>query len=299
VNHASVRRCERDAQPTGGIKGVRAKKRVMASDTQQGGVGPPDADPPLYKFGSRDERVRSLVHSVGLVVAAFVVGIAFATLGLRVLAQLGFVPQGTENLPPVAAAAAAALQFVGFLLVGVWYLRWQGTGAADLFDVRLPTLREIGWALAGLVALFVLLNVVSVVIEALGVETAENAAITQGREQPVLFLYLIGVTILLTAPAEELLFRGLVQGLFRQAYGVVPGVVVTSLLFGVVHWVALSGTGSRLTYIGVAAALGLVLGAVYEKTENLAVPIIVHGVYNAILFTAAYLVATGQVDLPM
>ena len=271
----------------------------MASDTQQGGVGPPDADPPLYKFGSRDERVRSLVHSVGLVVAAFVVGVVLAILGLRALAQVGFVPQSTENLPPVAAAAGAALQFVGFLLVGLWYLRWRGTGAADLFEVRLPTLREIGWTLAGLVALFALLNVVSVVIEALGVETAENAAIEQGRQQPVLFLYLIGVTILLTAPAEELLFRGLVQGLFRQAYGVVPGVVVASVLFGVVHWVALSGAGSRLTYIAVAAALGLVLGAVYEKTENLTVPILVHGVYNAVLFSAAYLVSTGQVDLPM
>jgi len=43
----------------------------------------------------------------------------------------------------------------------------------------------------------------------------------------------------------------------------------------------------------------MVLGAVYEKTENLAVPIIVHGVYNAILFSVAYLVTTGRIDVPM
>jgi len=272
----------------------------MASDTQPGGVppaGPPDADPPLYKFGTNEERVRSLVHSVGLVLAAFVAGIALAVVGLRLLSQLGLVPQGTDTLPPLASAVAAGLQFIGFLLVGMWYLRWQGS--VDLFEIRLPSLREIGWAVGGLVALFVLLNVVSVVIQTLGVETAENAAVTQGRENPTLFLYLIVVTILLTAPAEELLFRGLVQGLFRQAYGLVPGIVVASALFGVVHWIALTGGGSRLTYIAVAGALGMVLGAVYEKTENLAVPIIVHGVYNAILFSVAYLVTTGRIDVPM
>lgn len=269
----------------------------MASDTHQGPAsGPPEPDPPLYKFGSRDDRVRSLVHSTGLVVAAFVVGVVLAIVGLRILSQFGFVPENVDSLPAGAQAAAAALQFVGFLLVGVWYLHWQGT--VDLFEIRVPSLRELGWALAGLVALFVLLNLVSVVIEALGVETAENAAIAQGRENPTLFLYLIGVTLLFTAPAEELLFRGLVQGLFRRAYGVIPGVVVASAVFGVVHWVALSGSGSRVTYIAVAAALGLVLGAVYEKTENLAVPVIIHGVYNAVLFYAAYLATTGAVDLP-
>lgn len=269
----------------------------MASDTQRGPPrDPPDPDP-LYKFGTRDERVRSLVHSIALIIAAFVAGVALAIVGLRVLAVLGYAPRTTDGLPAAAQAIAAGLQFVGFLAVGLWYLRWQD--GTDLFDIRLPTLREVGWILAGLVGLFVLLNVVSVVIETLGVTTAENAVIVQGRDQPTLFLYLIGVTLLLTAPAEELLFRGLVQGLFRKAYGVVPGVVITAALFGVVHFVALSGSGSRFTYIAVAAVLGLVLGALYEMTDNLAVPVVVHGVYNAILFYAAYLVTTGQVDIPM
>ncbi len=269
----------------------------MASDTGIGDVRPPDGDPPLYKFGTSEERVRSLVHSVAIVLAAFVAGIALAIGGIRLLAQVGVVATGADSLPPLASAVAAALQFIGFLLVGGWYVHWQES--VDLFDIRLPSLREVGWAIAGLIALFVLLNIVSVIIETLGVQTAENAAITQGRENPQLFLYLIGVTILLTAPAEELLFRGLVQGLFRQAYGVVPGILVASAMFGVVHWVALTGAGSRLTYIAVAGVLGIVLGALYEKTENLAVPILIHGLYNAILFSVAYLVATGQVEMPV
>jgi membrane protease YdiL (CAAX protease family) len=272
----------------------------MDSDTQAGGVepstDPPDTSPPLYKFGSSDERVRSLVHSVGLIVAAFVVGFALALIGLRALVQLGYV-QNVENIPPGAQALAAALQFVGFLAVGLWYLRWRGR-EADLFRVAVPSLRDVGWAVLGLVGLFVLLNVVSVLIGLFGIESAENAAVVSGREQPTLFLYLIGVTLLFTAPAEELLFRGLIQGLFRSAYGLLPGIVITAVLFGVVHFVALAGGGSPVPYIAVAAALGVVLGGIYEKTENLAVPILVHGAYNAILFYAAYLAATGQIEMP-
>jgi membrane protease YdiL (CAAX protease family) len=271
----------------------------MEPDTQRGGVEPPvdpPDDPPLYTFGTSEDRIRSVSHSLALVVAAFAAGFALAILGLNVAGLFGFSYSG-QNLPVELQASAAALQFVGFLVVGLAYLRWRGPDV-DLFRIRVPSLREIGWVVAGLVGLFVLLNVVSVIISALGVESAENAAVVQGREQPTLFLYLIGVTILFTAPAEELLFRGLVQGLFRKAYGVVPGILIASVLFGVVHYVALSGSGSRLPYIAVAAALGVVLGAVYERTENLAVPILVHAGYNAILFYAAYLAATGQIEMP-
>jgi membrane protease YdiL (CAAX protease family) len=273
-------------------------------DTQPGRAGasadasadPPDAGPPLYKFGSSEERIRSLVHSLGLIVAAFVVGFALAIVGLQALVLAGYVGS-VDAIPPAAQALAAALQFVGFLLVGLGYLRWQGRDVG-LFRIDVPSLRDVGWVVLGLVGLFVLLNVVSVLIGLLGIESAENAAVVSGRQQPTLFLYLIGVTLLFTAPAEELLFRGLIQGLFRSAYGVVPGVVITSVLFGVVHFVALAGGGSALPYIGVAAALGVVLGAIYERTENLVVPIVVHGLYNAILFYAAYLAATGQIEMP-
>ena len=41
----------------------------------------------------------------------------------------------------------------------------------------------------------------------------------------------------------------------------------------------------------------LVFGVVYELTENLVVPALTHGLYNATLFGLLYLTVT--VDLPM
>jgi membrane protease YdiL (CAAX protease family) len=72
-------------------------------------------------------------------------------------------------------------------------------------------------------------------------------------------------------------------------------VVLASALFGVAHWLALTGGGSRLTYVAIAAVLGLVLGVAYEFSENLAVPIVIHGLWNAFLFGSQYAAASGAV----
>ena len=41
--------------------------------------------------------------------------------------------------------------------------------------------------------------------------------------------------------------------------------------------------------------LSLILGILYEYTDNLVVPILVHGAYDAVLFSLQYLMATGQI----
>lgn len=40
------------------------------------------------------------------------------------------------------------------------------------------------------------------------------------------------------------------------------------------------------------AVIGAILGTLYERTDNLVVPIIVHASYNAILLLASYATAT-------
>jgi membrane protease YdiL (CAAX protease family) len=50
--------------------------------------------------------------------------------------------------------------------------------------------------------------------------------------------------------------------------------------------------------IGITIVLGIVLGALYERTKNLFVPMLAHGIYNAVLFYIQWLSATGQISLP-
>jgi membrane protease YdiL (CAAX protease family) len=107
---------------------------------------------------------------------------------------------------------------------------------------------------------------------------------------PTVLLWLIPGSFLLIGPGEELLFRGIVQGRLRETFDRVSGVVLASALFAAVHFAALTGgTGGRLVTITVLFFPALVFGSVYELTDNLVVPALVHGAYNATLFALAYL----------
>lgn len=244
-----------------------------------------------YDVADWETRLESLVHSVGLVIVAFLLSTACAVVGLSLFAVGGTPVESTDSLAPLPYAALTAIQFLGFFLAAFGYLRWRGD--PDLFDVDRPSASTVGWIVGGFVALYALNLALGAVFAWLGLESATNQAIEAGRRDPARFLYMVPVTLLFVAPAEELLFRGVVQGLFRRAYGVVPGIVFASVVFGFGHWLALIGGGEgKLVYVAVTAALGLLLGALYELSGNLVVPIVVHGLYNTLVFLNQYVQAT-------
>lgn len=233
------------------------------------------------------------MHAVLAIVIAFLSGIVVAVVGRDLLVSGGVLVAES----PEAQAVATALQYVGFGVAMAIYLtsiqrRWLITDR-----VRVPTLREVGTIVGGLVVLFGVSVGISALLSWLGVEVARNRVIQQGMETPRLFLYMVPVTVLFVAPGEELVFRGVVQGLYRRALGPEAAIAVASLLFGLSHWLALvsvGGTG-KLVYVLIAAMLGIILGITYEWTENLVVPIAVHGAYNALRFLIGYVTATGGV----
>lgn len=76
----------------------------------------------------------------------------------------------------------------------------------------------------------------------------------------------------LAGVAEELVFRGQFQPRLRQRWGKTPAIVVTALLFGVMH---MDPTHSLFAFI-----FGLYLGWIFEATGSLLTPIAVHVVNN-------------------
>lgn len=246
----------------------------------------------LYRNADTAAQVQSVVSAVGVICGAFGLGILLAAVGFSVANFFGVTQ---ETAPVLVYVGSSALQFVGFIAAVVAYV--QLSHDYDLIEYRRPTLADVGWTIGGLVALFLVALAISAVASALGVENAQNQVIVQGQENPDVFLYMIPVTILLVGPGEELLFRGVVQGKLRQTFGAIPAIVGASALFGVVHVVAIIGSGSSiLLYIALAGALGIVLGAVYEHTENILVPIVIHGVWNAMTFLGQWAIAVY--DLP-
>lgn len=85
--------------------------------------------------------------------------------------------------------------------------------------------------------------------------------------------------------AEELFFRGAVQGLAVRWAGLPLGLAIASALFGLAHLIT-------PTYAVIAAAIGLYLGALYAATGNLLVPIVIHALYD--FLALAYWIRRGR-----
>jgi membrane protease YdiL (CAAX protease family) len=162
---------------------------------------------------------------------------------------------------------------------------------ASVPDLRDLTTVGVGYALALFGAL-----AGSVLVSQLSVETGTNQAAEIGMESPETLLLLIPASILIIGPGEELLFRGVVQGRLREVFRPVLGVFVPSVVFAGLHWFALSGgsPSGNLVVLGVLVVPAMVFGAAYEYTSNIVVPSLIHGLYNATLFSALYYYVTSD-----
>jgi len=90
-------------------------------------------------------------------------------------------------------------------------------------------------------------------------------------------LIIVGVVLIGIAPlAEELLFRGLLQGSLERAVGHWPGLLIAAISFGLLH--------GRARFIPVSL-LGLLMGYMVMRTNSLPVGIMAHAVNNlSVLF---------------
>ncbi len=80
--------------------------------------------------------------------------------------------------------------------------------------------------------------------------------------------------------AEELLFRGLFYAWLRERRGVTTAVVVSSLLFSLLHGI--------LWLAPALFVVGMILALVYEKSGSLWVAVLVHGLFNSAGVIAVY-----------
>ncbi|MFB6218415.1 MAG: lysostaphin resistance A-like protein, partial [Halobacteriaceae archaeon] len=127
-----------------------------------------------------------------------------------------------------------------------------------------------------------------------GTEPAANRAGLTAFENPEIIPWLVPPMLLVLGPGEELLFRGIIQGSLRERFSAPAAIVLAGLMFAPAHITALAGSPEAvLVTITILFVPSLVFGAVYEHTDNIVVPSLVHGLYNSTLLVLLYVAATS------
>ncbi|PSP82422.1 hypothetical protein BRC83_08960 [Halobacteriales archaeon QS_1_68_17] len=170
-------------------------------------------------------------------------------------------------------------------------------------DLAWPDARDLGYAVAGTVALLVAVVLVSALFRQLGLPTATSSIERTARSvaDPDFLLVLVPLSWLVVGPGEELVFRNIVQKSLYESFSPWGAVVVASAIFALVHvpqyyspnFVAMAST------LAAVFLLALILGATYYLTENLLVPILIHGSFNAVQFLALYVRLATDVSVPL
>ena len=94
---------------------------------------------------------------------------------------------------------------------------------------------------------------------------------------------LIALSLVLVGPCEELAFRGFVQKGFENSFGKMKGLLIASVLFGLLHGL------NTLYAILPIFAISIVFGYVWQQTDgNTTASALMHGVYDSITIAIAY-----------
>lgn len=225
------------------------------------------------------EKVYATGVAIGLLLAGLVTSLLFGVVFTIPLVLIGGPLSGS-----VTFLAFAAVGQLAFLAVGWAYVRRAGG-----VTIRRPTRRDLVFAGGGLVTALALVLIISAAVTAVGVAPAGSVFDDPIAQDPTVALGLAALSIVLVAPAEELLFRGAIQGRLRRSFGPIGAITGASLIFGSIHFANFTGSlVGAMVGAGIVTVGGAVFGTIYERTGNLLVPIIAHAAYNTVLLVAAF-----------
>jgi membrane protease YdiL (CAAX protease family) len=194
--------------------------------------------------------------------------------------------QAQLGTPPVLFLIVMTLVSTGGTALVLYLWRRRATPHERQASLhRLRHRRTWVWALAAGLATFLFSSLMSAGGRALGLDLQPSNLdlIREGFARYPVFLGLFAVVL---APLyEELLFRRVLFGRLWQAGWPVLGVVLSSLVFALVHELpGLNGKplASTVFLLLVYAGMGGVFAWVYHRTQTLWAPIVAHILNNAI-----------------
>lgn len=117
----------------------------------------------------------------------------------------------------------------------------------------------------------------------------EHAPIQDLLKNRTMALYFMGMAVLIAPLVEETIFRGYLFPLFAKWFGLAPGVVVTGVMFGLMHGYQL---GWAWAIVGALIGVGIIFTFVRARAESTFASFLMHLGYNS---TIAILTTLGLI----
>ncbi len=200
-----------------------------------------------------------------------------STVGGSFIGEL--LPDEFSMLPIMLMVPCAVILCV---LIGNHYARVKFFGTLNSEKHSPPKLAWLGFEnfLVSIVPLFCVQMGMLALLAAwkyFGVDTnfpQQNVVELLMKMEHPLALGLFAFSVVVLAPlSEELFFRGVLYRFLKGKFGATAALVVSGVLFGLIHF-------NFLGFLGLTT-IGLMLAWSYERSGNIAVPMFLHASFNA------------------
>jgi membrane protease YdiL (CAAX protease family) len=236
-------------------------------------------------------------------VYATLIGSALGLMGIVAVAvwsgTLLLIVQWVADTEGAVSGLVLSTIAVGLGTISVVALYLYGSGRSMAFlDIQLPELRDSGVILVGIGVLVGVNMLVSVILSENSLDSAQHDVISSVSTSPELLLVLLPLSILIVGPGEELLYRNIIQKSLYESFSKPAAILVASVIFSGVHYFSYVSGNSPFEVVVtllIVFILSLVLGGVYAWTENIVIPAVIHGGFNAVVFFAVYARVTSLI----
>jgi membrane protease YdiL (CAAX protease family) len=126
-------------------------------------------------------------------------------------------------------------------------------------------------------------------------KTNQNMPIQEILKNRNSAMLLMAMAVLVAPLVEETVFRGYLYPLFAKSFGIVPGILLTGLLFGLMHGSQLGWTWS---IVGLLILVGVIFTFARAHTGTVLASFLLHLGYNSMIAIATIIGTHGFTQIP-
>jgi len=127
-------------------------------------------------------------------------------------------------------------------------------------------------------------------------KTNQNMPIQEILKNRTSAILLMSMAVLVAPLVEETVFRGYLYPLFAKSFGIVPGILLTGGLFGLMHGSQLGWTWS---IVGLLILVGVIFTFVRAHTGTVLASFLLHLGYNSMIAVATVIGTHGFTQIPI
>jgi membrane protease YdiL (CAAX protease family) len=168
---------------------------------------------------------------------------------------------------------------------------WRGLGWISFESLGMRTELASTLCVLGGIALGLLVGRID---SAIGHKAGSSMEQFMHDRHTALFLGILGIAL---APlVEETIFRGFIYPIAQRTLGIISGVILTGVLFGLLHGFQLWPNWPQILLL---VFVGIVFTYVRAKTKTTLASFIMHLSYNGFIFVSFFVATNGLKDLPI